>query len=363
MKKRLVSLVALLFLVVGISFSQDSVNVSNPSPVFYSVIVNNVPDEFNYPLIGIINNVNGNHKSVQIGVVNSTLRTFKGFQAAIINSIGDDFYGLQNGWFNSIGRNAYGVECGFINTVGNEMLGVQCGFVNTSKCLKGLQDGFINSVGRNAIGMQNGFINSVGEEFIGLQNGFVNCAISTVGVQNGFINSTKILNGLQLGFINSVDTLQSGVAIGFLSFVKHGGFHAIELSTNENYLLNLSYKIGTKGFYSFPVLSYNPHLSDKFAIGFGFGSNLQVANRLFLNPELSSSFAISNNYREITSFNFSIGYMLNNQLDILAGPTSTWTRSITSTQINHDTSWIFDYNFDFKNDFGLGFKCALRYTL
>jgi len=361
MKKRLVSSLVMLFLIVGISFSQDAVSIRNSSPVYYSFIVNNVPDEFNAPLIGIVNNANGNHKSVQIGVVNSTVGTFKGFQAAVVNSIGNDFYGLQQGWFNTIGRNAYGVECGFINTVGNETYGAQFGFVNSTNSLKGVQDGFINTVGSNAVGMQNGFVNTVGEELKGLQTGFVNSAMSILGVQSGFINSTKKLNGLQLGFINSVDTLQSGVAVGFLSFVKHGGFHAIELSANENYLLNLSYKIGTKGFYTFPFLSYNPHLSDRCAIGFGFGSNLQLANRVFLNPELSSSFAISDNYREITSFNFSVGYSLSNHLDILAGPTSTWTRSITGTQINNDVSWMFGHNLNFINDFALGFKCAVRY--
>jgi uncharacterized alpha/beta hydrolase family protein len=75
MKKRLVSSVALLFLIVGISFSQDSVFVRNSSPVHYRFIVNNVPDEFNYPLIGIINNVNGNHTSVQM--VTKTIQKVK----------------------------------------------------------------------------------------------------------------------------------------------------------------------------------------------------------------------------------------------------------------------------------------------
>ena len=67
--------IALLFLIVGISFSQDSVFVRNSSLVHYRLIVNNVPDEFNYPLIGIINNVNGNHTSVQM--VTKTIQELK----------------------------------------------------------------------------------------------------------------------------------------------------------------------------------------------------------------------------------------------------------------------------------------------
>lgn len=364
MKKKLVSTAVLLFSTLGIVFSQDSV-YTKPSPVLYSIVFNNVPDEFNYPLIGIVNNANGNHKSVQLGIVNSTAQTFKGFQSAVVNSVGKDLYGLQCGLVNSTGGKVYGVENGFINSVGDEVLGAQFGFINSTNGLKGLQDGFINSVKNDVIGMQNGFINSASGTFTGLQNGFFNSTNKTIGVQCGYINSTKSLTGVQLGFINCVDTLEAGVPIGFLSFVKHGGFSAFELGINENYLLNLSYKIGTKGFYSFPMISYNPHLLDRFAVGFGFGSNVQVSNRFFINPEVSSLFAISDNYREISSLNVGLGYSLSNRLDIIAGPSFTWTSKITSTtnQSNQHVIWIYDQSFDFINDFALGFRCAIRYTL
>ncbi len=366
MKRKLVISVVLLFTILGVSFSQDSTAyAAKRSSVLYSVIFNNVPDGFNYPLIGIVNNAKGNHRSLQLGVANSTARTFKGLQCAVANSVGEDLYGLQCGLINSIGGKMYGVENGFINSVGDEVLGAQFGVINITNELKGVQDGFINSVKNNAIGSQKGFINSVGETFIGLQNGFINSAQKTIGVQAGFVNATKNLTGVQIGFINCVDTLEEGVAIGFLSFVKHGGFSAFELSANENYLLNLSYKIGTKGFYSFPMLSYNPHSADKFAVGFGFGSNLQVTNRFFINPEVSSLFAVSDNYREISSLNIGVGYSLSNRLDIIAGPSFAWTSKITSTtnQSNQHIIWAYDREFDFVNDFAWGFRCAIRYTL
>ncbi|NDP20933.1 MAG: hypothetical protein GZ091_07620 [Paludibacter sp.] len=333
---------------MGLQTFAQSIDTLKNEPVQYYFFVNNIPSDFNYPLIGIVNNVNGNHESVQIGFANLTKGNFGGVQLGFANTVNGSVWGLQNGFINNAGSTFKGIQNGFIN--------------NVSGSVSGFQNGFVNLANDSLIGLQTGFVNTA-KNTIGVQVGFVNLTKNMIGFQHGFVNSAKKLTGVQLGFINSVDTLEAGVPIGFLSFVKHGGFSALELSTNENYWINLSFKIGTKAFYTFPVLSYNPDSSDRFALGFGFGSNISITNKFFFNPEISSSFAISNNIRNINSFNTSFGYELTNRLAIIAGPSFTWNSPIVSTPINNDIMWLFDHDFSFIDDFAYGFKCAVRYTL
>ncbi len=345
--KKIIFLTTILISTYLHAFAQSNDSLKTEQ-VHYHFFTNNIPSEFNYPLIGIVNNLNGNHTSLQVGIINSTNGNFGGAQIGFINTTNGEVKGLQSGFINSVNADFYGIESGFINSV--------------AKNISGMQNGFINVVGGQLTGLQTGFVNTA-KNTIGVQAGFVNSTDIMVGFQHGFINSAKKLTGVQFGFINSVDTIEAGVPIGFLSFVKHGGFSALELSTNENYWINLSFKIGTKAFYTFPVLSYNPNSSDRFAIGFGCGSNIPITNKFFFNPEISSSFAISHDIRNISTFNTSFGYELTNRLAIIAGPSFTWNSPIVSSSINNDTQWLFDHDFSFVNDFAYGFKCAVRYTL
>jgi hypothetical protein len=47
------------------------------------------------------------------------------------------------------------------------------------------------------------------------------------------VNITNRLDGFQLGLLNYVDTIENGAPIGLISFVKNGGYKAVELSVNE----------------------------------------------------------------------------------------------------------------------------------
>ena len=50
------------------------------------------------------------------------------------------------------------------------------------------------------------------------------------------------VSGFQLGFVNLVDSVSEGVALGFLSYVKRGGYRAIDVSSNELYPVNIGFK-------------------------------------------------------------------------------------------------------------------------
>jgi hypothetical protein len=316
--KRFILSIFVLLLLTNVTFAQDSITESKKTPLIYSILYNQVPDAFNYPLIGVVNIANGNHKSIQVGAVNSTEGTFIGLQAGLVNSIEKDLYGLQYGIINSIERNVYGVEYGVVNSA-EKTTGIQTGFINSTKDMQGLQ--------------------------------------------NGFINSAEKLSGVQIGFINVVDTLKEGVPIGYLSFVKHGGYSALEVGMNETFRLTLAYKVGIKSLYSFPILSLCPYDSYGIGVGFGFGSNISFNNKLLFSPEISTTYLLSDSPSKFSTLNTSLGVELFKGFDVMLGPSISLKRPIVRAQRNNHEVWVFDHSLDVVNDLSLGFKCAIRYSL
>lgn len=343
MKKIILAVVALS---LGLIAGAQNTGIDRDS-VEYKFFTNNIPNEWNYPLIGIVNNVNGNHTSVQIGIVNSTSGNFGGFQSGLINSVGKNVIGIQSGFINSVGGEVSGVSNGFINSVGANV--------------KGIQNGFINSVGKSVYGIQGGFINSVGQKVTGVQHGFINSATEITGLQYGFINSAKSLRGLQLGFINSVDNVEKGLPIGFLSFVKNGGYKAIEVSNNTKSPLNIAFKTGIREFYTYPMLAYDWRLSDdRWSFGYGIGSNMNLAGGFFMNPELEWLHQVSLDFNHLTTFKFNLGLNLGNNFEILAGPAVFWQFKIDADDFHHNyTEW--DSSIVSVNEVTSGWNAALRF--
>jgi hypothetical protein len=328
------------------SFAQTTNNIKSEQ-VQYHFFVNNIPSDWNYPLVGIVNNVNGNHASVQAGIINSTSEKFGGIQAGFINSVSGCVVGGQGGFINSIGGEIKGIQTGFINSVGQSVYGIQ--------------DGFINSVGNSVYGIQGGFVNSTGNEVIGVQCGFINSTGTMMGFQCGFINSAKTLRGLQLGFINSVDNLEKGLPIGFLSFVKHGGYQAIEVSYNNISPLNVSFKTGVREFYTYPMLAYDWRLADdRLSFGYGIGSNLDINSRLFINPEMEWLHQVSLDFNHYSTLRCNLGYNLGNHIELVAGPSLVWQFKIDAADFHHSyDEW--DPAIVSVNEISLGWNVALRY--
>jgi hypothetical protein len=246
--------------------------------VFYSVFVNVVPDNFNYPLVGFINVARGDYKGLELSFVNTTIGDFKGFQL------------------------------GFINT--------------TLKEQKGVQIGFINSVLGDFKGVQTGFINSSLKQTKGLQFGFMNTAL-------------KGIKGYQIGFINYAENVEFGIPIGFLSIVRDGGYRALELSFNELFPFNLTFKTGVPKFYTLFKATYNSKI-DAFGVGFGAGTMIPLTQKFWFNPELEFISAI---YREkvlggietknftATSFAANFRYNLTQRLQIGIAPAVSLTEN------------------------------------
>jgi hypothetical protein len=260
----------------------------------YTFFINVVPDDFRFPLLGFINTTIGSHQGLQTGFINTTLSDFNGAQFGFINSTFNDNTGLQ---------------AGFVNTTINEINGLQMGYINSAgfAMQNGSQIGFVNLIRKEIKGAQIGFVNIAGGNVLGSQLGFVNLAGRNV-------------TGSQIGFVNYADTV-SGVPIGFLSIVKKGGYKAIEVSVNEWYPVNVSFKTGVPKFYTFIQGSYNDHFEKRFAVGYGFGSLLPFSKKVFFNPELSSMHPISEDYHsQIQSFAANIRFKISPNLQIAAGP-------------------------------------------
>ena len=250
-------------------------------------------------LAGFGNVVNGNFHGFQgAGFMNIVNGESKGFQGAgFINVIRSGNQGiLGSGFMNVVNGDSQSVSgAGFMNVVHGNHQGLSgAGFMNvTSGNFNGLQGaGFMNVTRGYSMGLSGaGFANISAGNYMGIQGaGFMNVAANMDGIQAaGFLNVAREVNGLQLGFINVADTV-SGIPIGFLSIVKRGALRELEISANDVLLMNASFRIGVPVFYNIFSVGYRPVQNTTFyAIGYGIGSRLELAERTNLDIELHSS--------------------------------------------------------------------------
>lgn len=248
-------------------------------------------------------NVIGGHTAgtngVEIGCMfNINRKDAQYFQVAgIFNLVGGHVYGTQiGGLYNQVLDSVEGVQiAGFANYVRGSVDGTEIGgFSNYIKNdLKGSQiSGFANVIGGTVEGMQiSGFTNVVAEEVTGAQIvAGVNVASEEMnGVQiGGLFNYAKKLNGVQIGLFNYADT-STGYSLGFLSFVRKG-YHKVSLSSNEVFNINAAFKTGNNKYYSILFLSANLGNNQAFSYGYGAGTEIKLAKKLALSPELSAHY-------------------------------------------------------------------------
>ncbi len=270
-----------------------------------------------------------------------------------------DMHGIQlAGFCNNTFGHAKGIEAaGFYNYNHKDMMGAQIsGFTNL--CMgqvKGIQasgfsnhswgttfaqlSGFANTSMGPVTGLQaTGFVNFArGESRGGQVAGFANVCLGTVkGVQaSGFINYAKKVHGLQLGFINVADSIDRGIAIGFLSFVKDG-YKVLQLGGNETLFGEVSFKTGVPRFYN--IISLGGTLRNntlKYGWGYGVGTTVPVFNRLTINVELMSyhlneDWWWSNHLNLLNRANLTADFRLTRKFSVYAGP--AWNVWVTDTR-------------------------------
>jgi outer membrane lipoprotein SlyB len=219
--------------------------------------------------------------------------------AGFANTVKGDVDGCQIGGFaNTVAGDVRGAQIsGFTNVVSGSMDGVQiAGFSNvnldTSRVV--MIAGFSNqTLGDSEGAAIAGFANVHVGNYKGTQvSGFVNLNAGDIsGSQvSGFCNIAKNVKGTQVaGFFNYADSI-SGVPLAFLSFVRKGGYHKLELSYNEMYPFNVALRTGVPAFYNILQAGMDfDSLNDttKWSFGYGIGTAPKLSNKLRLTMDLS----------------------------------------------------------------------------
>ncbi len=295
---------------------------------------------------GFFNYMGGSLDGVQLsGWGNVLMDTLSGMQlSGFVNTLKGGMSGVQlAGFANITTKNVDGAQIsgfanwahgdvrmlqlsGFGNYAGGDVNMAQLsGFANVSDKLKGVQiAGFGNIARGKSKGAQiAGFMNYSREaDGVGVA-GFANLSAGTSkGVQiAGFLNVAKNLRGVQIGIVNVVDSVESGVPIGLLNFVWRG-YHKLDISANDVFPLNISYKGGVPAFYS--IISFGSDMERFMQAGAGFGSVLLQGKYWGLSADLSWH-AVLDQEKEELSGNFmqfqpTLIFRMFHGAEIYAGP-------------------------------------------
>jgi len=282
--------------------------------------------------------------------------------AGFANALKEDMNGVQvAGFCNNTFGTANGLEiAGFWNFNRHRINGMQIsGFANVALgVVDGFQgSGFANYARGASYGQASGFVNVSTGDVSGVQGaGFVNITVGdTRGVQAagfanvttgnqtgvqaaGFFNYARKLRGLQVGVVNVADTVEKGIPIGLLSFVRNG-YKVIQIGGNETLYGEISFKTGTTRFYN--ILSVGAAMKDhsmKWGWGYGIGTLVPVARRLDLSLEgvsyhINEDAWFTSRLNILNRLNVSANYNLTGRIGLYAG--ASWN-VLVSTLENHE---------------------------
>ena len=185
----------------------------------------------------------GNNKMEMAGIGNISQGNVKGVQVASL--------------FNIVKGHMKGVQAAAVLNKSLHATGLQiAGITNFSDTLlRGLQIGGVNNyaeVGRKGVFQIAGTFNKNEHGRSFFQGAIVGNRADTAGIQIGLINNANRLRGIQIGLINRADTAD-GVLLGLINVVKKG-YHVLELSSNDVTYGNLSFRTGTRWFYTIYAL-------------------------------------------------------------------------------------------------------------
>ncbi|MDA3890994.1 MAG: STN and carboxypeptidase regulatory-like domain-containing protein [Salinivirgaceae bacterium] len=312
-------------------------------------------------IAGFQNTLNGEMHGVQLsGFNNVTTQNVDGIQATgFVNVAFKDVNMAQLSGFVNYGRNIGGLQAtGFVNmATGNVEAAQLAGFVNLSRDVNGLQAaGFVNIANGNIGAAQlAGFVNYcdsvTGAQLAGYVNfarlnvtalqgaGFVNYGSSVTGAQlagftniclnenkgvqiSGFLNYAHTLNGLQLAFANFADTVESGLPVGFFSFVRRG-YHVVDFSADESFRTNYAFKTGVKKFYNIFKYGRGKNNTAHFAYGLGYLKSFDKHHAVSL--DFTTSMISNSDVEEVlmglmVRFNPTYSYSIFKHLTVFAGP-------------------------------------------
>ncbi len=275
----------------------------------------------------------GGVKGLELGgFLNIVRKEMSGVQlSGFGNIVGKKSNGVQmSGFFNYDAGSFTGLQgTGFSNVVTDTVRGVQlAGFSNVLRGpMYGTQiSGFSNFTSQNVDGLQaSGFLNiAVKDVKVAQLSGFANFTCSAnKGLQvAGFINYAKELRGTQIAPFNFADTASSGVPVGLFSFVAKG-YHPLELTANELFPLNVTFKTGVRRFYNIFTAGIQ---RDLLSVGAGFGTQVRISKVLGISLDLTGHYLSENrdflkSKGALVRFSPTLDIRLAKHLTFLLGPT------------------------------------------
>ena len=317
---------------------------------------------------GLLNIDRDSVKSVQLG--------------GLMNAVGGPVSGLQiGGLFNTNLRTTNGCQlAGLINIDGGDVEGVELGgLLNINlKSFNGFSGaGLVNTNLGKGEGLQlGGLVNLCVDTMKGVQvAGLMNVAVKPVlGSQiGGLVNVGVNVKGFQLGFLNVSDTL-SGVPFGFMSF-SYRGYHPIEISADEIFPVNLSWRTGVRSFYN--IFSAGMKVNDfsfpLWHFGYGIGTSARLGKTWWLNIDLTTQQIVQGDSFEemnlLSKLNLTVDKSLNKNVAIALGPVfNFYTSNTTVPYYNSVYSKLPPYTITdetYENDLNIqtwiGGKIALRF--
>lgn len=268
---------------------------------------------------GLMNWVTGKATGMQIaGLINRNANAFAGAHVAgLMNWTKGGVKGIQiAGLINLGAKKGFGTQvAGLLNVNKEKFSGVQiAGIANIVRGkVKGFQLSGLSNIINNSDSLviqTSGLLNWSSKNLRGLQlSGLVNVAKDTLrGVQlSGLFNKVKNNHGVQIGLVN-ISEEASGIAIGLVNYVENG-YRSVEISSNEAFLTNLTYKMGSRHFYTIYTVGIGNPETQLFRLGFGFGTNIPITNKLSFTLDGTASI-----YAEKVE---NLSHNMNNRLDLL----------------------------------------------
>jgi hypothetical protein len=326
------------------------------------------------------------------GLFNIDRENVRGMQmAGLFNLAGDSLHGTQlAGYFNITGKAAYGFQAaGLANINAGRQKGVQvAGLLNVNKSVKGVSFAGLMNICGSVSGAQIAALGNINDTLTGGATAcvfniskHVKSGVQVAGLFNvadggrtnvqvaGLFNKADYVKGVQIGLFNFSDSV-SGVPIGLLSFVKKG-VHQVELSTDELFQLNLSFRTGAPSFYN--IFSGGIRTSaSMWQVGYGVGTSFKITNKW--RTDFTATFhhlsnggfylAASDLYRFYLGFEYKVG----KKFSIAAGPTfNIYISDTYEPEYDNIYSHVAPYGNNSTNSYGFntstwfGGRVALRF--
>ena len=193
-------------------------------------------------------------------------------------------------------------------------------------------------------GVQMGFFNQIAKNMNGAQFGFVNMAPENLtGAAFGMVNFHRVVDGMQVGFINIAQRYKGGVPIGAFTWIREGGYQAVEVSSDIFHPYNVAIKTG---------------------LGAGVGSIIDMGNGgWFFNPEVNFVSTFSKKSESFVSAYPNVGFRLGSNISLVASPSVTWQFVQKGQTLLEPVYSLYKNELDSRNALYLGVHFGVRYAI